>query len=294
MKILLALALLNLAFGAQDKFPDVVTPRSMAKREIRKPETPPPGKHIDLYGDGKVTLYIPPNWKPSSQLAITIHYHGAAWFAVDEHRRRGLKEPLVAVYLGEGSAVYQRGFQSPDSWPTLLSHVMAELGAPDDATYTRVDVTSYSAGYGAVRELLKQEDPPKIIRRIILADSMYAGFTSPTDQTPLKDQIEPYVEFAQAAMRGEKGFVVTYSQVPTETYANSASCAQALVRMLGLSFRKPQQPKQVLDQMYPDYLLLETVTRGGLHIWGYAGTDAQAHMTHPRHIADVWRAVWGD
>ncbi len=287
MKLILPLVLLVSISSAQESSP---MPPPMPKRAIAKPETPPPGRQIDLYGDGKYTLYIPPDWKPSDKLSLTIHFHGAAWFAIDEHLRRGLREPLVAIYVGEGSSVYRNAFLDPDSWPKLLSHVMAEIGG---STIERVDVTSFSAGYGAVRELLKQEDPPKLIRRIVLADSMYASFTSETDKTPLKEQIDPYVEFAKAAMRGEKGFVVTCSQVPTDTYANSAACAQALVRSLGGALVPWWAPGVADRSAFPDYPIRSTFSKGQFHVWTYEGIDAEAHMTHPRHIADVWKAVWG-
>jgi hypothetical protein len=268
-----------------------VEPPPMPKRSIEKPSTPPPGRHIDLYGDGKYTLYIPEGWVPTAKLGITVHFHGAAWFAIDEHRRRGLAEPLVAIYAGEGSSVYRAAFEDADDWPRLLSDVLAELGAPEDAIFERVDVTSFSAGYGAVRELLKQPDPPKLVRRIILADSMYSSFTSDRDHTPLKEQIDPYVEFARAATRGEKAFVVTYSEVPTETYANSAACAEALVKAVGgkLATVRAGSLPATRDPLFP---LKFRFDQGAFHVWGYGGKDAQAHMTHPRHIADIWKAVF--
>jgi len=279
---------------SQDQYPDFVIPPSMVKRTIAKPATPPPGRQVDLYGDGKYTLYIPPNWSATSQVTLTIHFHGAAWFAIDEHRNRGLKEPLLAIYAGEGSTVYRKAFEDPDSWPRILSHVLAELNAPPDAAVQRVDMTSFSAGYGAVRELLRQEEPPKIIRRILLADSMYASFTSDTDHTPLESQITPYVEFAKSAMLGNKGFVITCSLVPTEGYADTASCAKALVEAVGGSFRRPPFSPDMLNQLYPDYPLLTVFDKGEFHVWRYRGSDAMAHMTHPRHIADIWKAVWKD
>ncbi len=276
----------------QDNFP--IVPPSMAKRDIAKPTTPPPGDQIDLYGDGKYTLYIPEGWKPTPKLKMTVHFHGAAWFAIDEHLRRGLKEPLLAIYAGEGSTVYRNAFLDPDSWPRVLSHVMSELGEPVGATIERIDVTSFSAGYGAVRELLKQEAPPKLIRRIVLADSMYASFTSDSDHTPLKEQIDPYVEFAKAAMSGRKGFVVTCSLVQTDTYANSFACAGALVGSVDGRFVGAGRSKENMSRSYPDYPLADTFDRGDFHVWRYYGTDAMAHMTHPRHIADIWKAAWGD
>ena len=284
---ILALGLIVLGIAIQ-----VPNPPPLPQRSISKPAVPPPGREIDLYGDGKYTLYIPSNWQPTERIAMTVHFHGASWFAVDEHRRRGLSEPLLAVYIGEGSSVYRNAFLNRDAWPRLLSHALSELGASNTAILDRVDVTSFSAGYGAVRELLKQPDPPKLIRRIVLADSMYASFTSESDKRPLPDQITPYVDFAKAAMNGEKGFVVTCSQVPTETYANSAACLNALVTELGgklTPVAKGSLPA-TLDSKYP---LLSRFDAGGFHAWSYGGVDAQAHMTHPRHIADIWIAVWG-
>jgi len=271
-------------------------PPAMTKRDISPPAVAPTGKQIQLYGDEKYVLFIPSAWKPSAHIGITVHFHGATWFAIDEHLRRGLKEPLVAIYAGEGSTVYKKAFEDPAAWPKLLSTVLDDLkkeGASQDAAIDRADVTSFSAGYGAVRELLKQPEPPKLIRRILLADSMYGSYTSDTDHTPLHDHIDPYVEFAKAAIRGEKEFVVTFSQVPTEGYANSAACVAALVKAVGGSLLEvaPGSVPSTTDPLFP---FLSRFDRGNFHAWGYGGIDAQAHMTHPRHIADVWRAVWKD
>ncbi|HJP83139.1 MAG TPA: hypothetical protein VJ835_06490 [Fimbriimonadaceae bacterium] len=262
-----------------------VIPPVMSKRAI-SPPAHLPGKSIDLYGDGKYTLFIPDSWQPVDRPAITVHFHGAAWFAIEEHLRRGLKEPLLGIYLGEGSSVYQKPFEDPERWPVLLSHVIAELGGK---SISRVDMTSFSAGYGAVRELLKQPGPIAIIHRLVLADSMYASFTSDGDHTPLSAQINPYVEFAKLAIEGKKEFVVTCSQVTTETYANSAACAEELVKKLGgrLMLADPTLP----PTRGKDFPLLSRFDSVGFHVWAYGGTDAMAHMTHPRHIADIWRAL---
>ena len=262
-----------------------VIPPVMSKRTI-SPPAQLPGKSIDLYGDGKYTLFIPDSWKPINRPAMTVHFHGAAWFAIEEHLRRGIKEPLLAIYLGEGSSVYQKPFEDPERWPVLLSHVLAEIGGE---SISRVDMTSFSAGYGAVRELLKQPGPRAVINRLVLADSMYASFTSDTDHTPLSAQIEPYVQFAKLAMEGKKEFVVTCSQVPTETYANSAACAEELVKRLGGRFLSAD--RTLPSTQDKDFPLLSRFDAVGFHVWAYGGTDAQAHMTHPRHIADIWRAL---
>ena len=40
-----------------------------------------------------------------------------------------------------------------------------------------------------------------------------------------------------------------------------------------------------------DFPLLRRADAGNLHVWGYGGTNAQAHMTHVRHAADIWKAL---
>jgi hypothetical protein len=39
------------------------------------------------------------------------------------------------------------------------------------------------------------------------------------------------------------------------------------------------------------YPLLERADRGHFHAWGYWGTDADAHVAHPRHLSEVWAAL---
>jgi hypothetical protein len=136
-----------------------------------------------------------------------------------------------------------------------------------------------------------------IIRRIVLGDSMYASWEPASTQPgatsrPLDAQIQPWIDFASRAARGEKEFVFTYSQVPTGIYADSASCAHALSAALGLSATAVPRgsTKAASDAEYP---LIERCDRKGYHAWGYGGTDGQAHITHIRHMADVYEALDG-
>jgi hypothetical protein len=153
-----------------------------------------------------------------------------------------------------------------------------------------VDISSFSAGYGAVREIVKDGDNIERIRRIVLADSLYAGyepiFTGAHTRRPARGDIEPWRDFALLAARGNKQFAVTYSRVPTGTYANSVMCARWIGFMAGQAPRLSFRPGD-------DFQLLERVDVGGLHLWGYSGDDADAHMVHARRIAEIWLALDG-
>ena len=37
--------------------------------------------------------------------------------------------------------------------------------------------------------------------------------------------------------------------------------------------------------------LLRRADAGHFHIWSYGGEDAPAHLTHVRHMAEVWQAL---
>lgn len=269
-----------------------VVPPRMMKRQVVKPAQDPPGEQVPVKDqDSTFTLFIPQNYQPrSSDIDLAIHFHGAAWFAIQEHLRAGRTTPLLSVYLGEGSTLYRNAFQDLQRLPRVMKLVAEELRLRTGKRLriATLDVSSYSAGYGAVRELVKSPDHVKLIRRIVLADSMYASYGP--DQKPDAEHINPWVPFADAAAQGQKVFVFTYSQVPTTGYASSSECARALCLKLGVPLRKIVYTSNQASAA-GDYPLVERADQNHFHVWGYWGTDADAHMAHPRHLAEIWRSL---
>jgi hypothetical protein len=153
----------------------------MPRRAIAPPTTQPAGRQIELQEDEtKFTLFIPEAWEPpaSGEITVIAHFHGAVWFAIDEHLRHGLEQPLICFALGEGSSVYARPFKDRQRFARVISTTEDELkrnGAPDNARISQIDISSFSAGYGAVREIVQVPEYVALIRRIVLADSLYAG-----------------------------------------------------------------------------------------------------------------------
>ncbi|HEV8378405.1 MAG TPA: hypothetical protein VGQ99_01640 [Tepidisphaeraceae bacterium] len=273
-----------------------VTPPPMPRRNIAPPAVPPKGQQIQVESDGSIfVLFVPDGWSKSAsrQIALTIHFHGAPWFAIDEHLRHGLRGPLLCFSPGEGSTIYRKAFEDQNRLGRLLGQVENELkhvGAPANAKITTVDISSFSAGYGAVREIVKSPEYCRIIRRIVLCDSMYASFAPNSTTRPAPEHIEPWIAFAKMAAKGEKTFVFTHSLVPTSSYANSAMCATALIDAVGGSKVKVVRGSlpATLEAEFP---LLTRSDVGNFHVWGYDGADAPAHLTHVRHLADVWMAL---
>ena len=270
---------------------EVIPPR-MTKRPIAKPAQDPPGEQVRISDQGNsFTLFIPANYEAKSgDIELAVHFHGAAWFAIQEHLRAGRTTPLLSIYLGEGSTVYRSGFEDPQRLPRVLKAVAEEirLRSGKRVRIASLDVSSYSAGYGAVRELVKSPDKVKMMRRIVLADSMYASYGP--DKRPDEEHINPWLPFAEAAVQGKKVFVFTYSQVPTTGYASSSECARALCLKLGVPLRKIVY-NAIQAARAGDYPPVARADAGHFHAWGYWGADADAHMAHPRHLADIWKAL---
>jgi len=267
----------------------------MAKRQIARWERPLPGDCIEIIdGDRKFTLFIPSAYRPSKAIDLTIHFHSAIWHAMQEHLDRGATGPIIAFYPGEGSSVYAKSFEDKARLGRWMRAVEAECikrGAPAGARVQSLAISSFSAGYGAVRQILEDPLAFNLIKRVVLCDSMY-GSLDPNSQAriPANEHISCWKPLAESATRGEKTFCITYSQVPTPTYASSSECAAALVRMCGGDLR-PVEKGTLSATLDADFPLLARFDKGHFHVWGYGGEDGQAHMTHARHLADVWMAL---
>lgn len=236
-----------------------------------------------------LTLFLPEGWQEVSG-RLAIHFHTSPEFALGEHRRAGYRFPLISVMLGSGSARYRAPFLAGTLFPHLIAGVEEQLrkhGVPG-AKVSEIDVSSFSAGYGAVRELVGQPLGRQLIRRIVLSDSLYAGLSSGADgkgpRVVQADQIDCWVPFARDAVAGRTTFVLTHSQIDTPAYASTPECGLALVSALGLEMR----PVGTDTGEWP---LLGRCDVGRFHVWSYGGTNANAHLVHPRTLAEVWQAV---
>lgn len=271
-------------------------PPPMPPRAIAPGAEAQAGEQLVLNDRGtNFTLFLPRGYTvpASGQAALTVHFHSAVWFGIQEHLRRGCTNPIVCFYPGEGSTVYRLPFEDRARFGRWLRLVEAELvqrGAPTNTHIASVDLSSFSAGYGAVRELVQQPEYRALLRRVVLCDSLYGSL----DPAALADQrrvvarehVECWLPLAKEAARGEKDFVLTVSAIPTANYASSSECADALLAALDVP-KRPVDPTATATE----YPLTHRADQGRFHVWYYGGTNGPAHLTHPRHLADVWTAL---
>lgn len=294
----LAIAALMLSVAIAPACLAEVIPPPMPKRPVPPLDWPPPGELIDVIdGDCRTVLFVPTGYgvPEDGRVSLTVHFHTTEQYIIGEHLRRGMQGPLLVVNLGQGSSVYARPFLDVDRFGRLLEKVAAALSTESrQARIAQVDITSFSAGYGAVREILQQDKCIDQIRRVILADSLYASWEpgkaadDPT-RRPALENMQPFSKFLKLAAAGKKTFVLTHSQVPTE-YANTAATAGWIIEHVGA--QQVHLDRGALPAtLDPEFPLESRADKGRLHVWGYGGDDLHGHLTHVRHIADIWLAL---
>jgi hypothetical protein len=284
------LAVGTMSWGQSGIDPPPMPVRSIAPRSSRSGHS----EEIEEGGQ-KFKLFVPGRAKARHEVNLTLHFHSATWHAIQEHEDRGIDGPLIAFYPGEGSAIYGRSFQDPlrlSKWIQIVLERLIERGWPRDCQVQTLSITSFSAGYGAVRQIVQQPEHFQRLRRVILADSLYGSLTpneDPTVRIPLAEHVAVWKPLAQAAIRGEKTFAITCSEVPTPSYASSSEVARAIVESIGGRLDPAETSHAAAKD--PQHPLRMRFDKGRFHVWQYGGNDGPAHMTHARHLADIWKAL---
>ena len=95
-------------------------------------------------------LLLPPGSKEGHKLPLVIHFHGDPWLVEQSVRQALPKAAVLAVQIGSGSRIYNDAVSDPATLPAI----MATLRRPVDRLY----LSGFSAGYGAIRAILRQPE----------------------------------------------------------------------------------------------------------------------------------------
>jgi hypothetical protein len=141
----------------------------------------------------------------------------------------------------------------------------------------RVYLSSFSAGYGAVRAILKHHAPA--VDGIVLLDGLHTDYV-PSRRvlaqggTLNEENLKGFLQYARWAMDNKKKFLITHSEIFPGTYASTTETADYLIRSLNLQ-------RQPVLKWGPVGMQLLTETRAGsLAILGFAGNSAPDHVDH--------------
>lgn len=215
---------------------------------------------------------------------VVIHFHGAVETCTANFERAGIDGVLVIVNFKGLSGAYSKPFRdSADLFDVLLEKTKTELGAIGEHCFRRVIVSTFSAGFGAVREILKSTKAFNRIDGIIAADSIYAGLEENADtRIPRREHMKDFLRFAKLASEGKKTFLITHTQLETP-YASTRETADYVINELGLK-RMLEPPSEEEDSL----VLTSRVVRGNFTVFGYRGDTGDDHLEHLRMIGRWW------
>ena len=230
------------------------------------------------------TLFVPGNFGGGEDVPLIVNFHGTYWLG--EHYVSQLlpEAVLVMVPLGAGSRVYNDAFAESAAFSTMLEEVETALGwvTGGEVSFGKILLSSFSAGYGATRAILRHPEHYARVSGILLADGLHASYVDGDasarsfERAPdlVADDLEAFVRFAADTAAGLKQMWVTHSEVFPGTYASTTETADYLLERLGLA-RTP-----VLKAGPIGMQQLSEVEQEGFHLAGFAGNTAPDHLDH--------------
>lgn len=265
-------------------------PQDSLPREHRRVERHNiPGRRADLTTLKGATLYIGPGVKPHRPMPLFVHFHGAPWL-VEQHIYEHLPGAvLITVQLGAGSSVYGRPFAEDKIFGELVAEAERLAGAKTG--WSSITLSGFSAGYGAIRAILRHKADFDRVSGVLLLDGFHASYEP--QGKPLSDggrvsprDIDSFLEFAREAVSGRKYLVITHSQIHPGLYASTTECSNELLRELAIMRR------MAVSSGPNGMKLLSLAKRNGLRVFGYAGETAADHVDH-LHAMPFWFGYLG-
>lgn len=221
---------------------------------------------------------------PNGEFDVFFHFHGH-----DPARKSWVQAMdsavLVGIDLGVGSGAYLGKFQIKEEFELLVSSVEAgvrERLAVAEARARRIGLSSWSAGYGAVGQILRKPELQQRIDTVVLLDGLHTGYQGNGLEVA---KLRPFAAFANLAAQGEKLMFVSHSSIIPPGYASTTETASYLAWKTG---GKPVTAQSRSGDSV-GLSLVRRYSRGNFHVRGYAGNDTLDHCAHLALYKDVLR-----
>lgn len=253
---------------------------------------PPPAREVEVLASLPVGRGIASVLRPVGRRAagradeLIVHFHGGVDTVRAAMQQSGREETVLVVTMPGLSTAYAKPFRDdPALFSTLLARAAeADGGAAEPSRWKRITLSCFSAGYAAVREILRSPDADRI-DALVAADSIYAGNEGePPERIVSRQDMAGFLAFARLAAAGQRVFVVAHSAQQTP-YASTTETADYL--LAGVSARRSPLPPSADEEFAP----VSQGRRGRLLVTGHAGASAAAHLHHLRILGRHWAAA---
>lgn len=232
-------------------------------------------------GGKPVEILVPDRALAGPNVDLVIHFHGAAWLPKQAVAALDNGSVAAVVNLGAGSGLYHRTFADPSAFDSLVAGTVREISAATGkpAQLRRIALVGFSAGHGAIRAIIREPRHFARVDAILLLDGMHTSYVPEGSLLASGGALDTtnlaaFAGFARAAIKGEKRFVVTHSEIFPGTFASTTETADWLLKATGLR-RTP-----VLTWGHRGMQQLSEVRSGGFELLGFAGNTGPDHIDH--------------
>ncbi len=244
------------------------------------PRTPAGSERTFTGPAGKpVVVFVPAGTRHAGALRLVVHFLGAPFVPEYAVSRLGGDHVLAVVNIAAGTGAYARPFADPAAYDSLLAGIRREVGAglQRAVAFRTVTLVGFSAGHGAIREILRDSAHFAAVDAVLLLDGMHTGYVPDRKVLAEGGQLDTtnlvvWERFAREAIAGRKRFLVTHSEIFPGTFASTTETADWLLATLGLR-RTP-----VLRWGPGGMQQLSDTRAGRFRVLGFAGNSAPDHI----------------
>ncbi len=242
-------------------------------------ETRPPGRReaLDLGA-----LFVPARLSGRDTVPLLVMFHGGEWLPEVAADRAGMA--VIGVQIKAASGGYAAAVADPARLPALIEEAERKAGL----RFGALTLAGWSAGCGALRELLRQPAVVSRAARVLAIDGIHTDYVDgkpgPHESRINTSPIEPWMAFAREAMAGRKALVILHTEIFPGTFASTTETADHMVRELGLR-RRPVARSGPMGTV-----ILSDTRAGKLRIIGFAGNSAPDHVDL-LHALPEWLAM---
>ncbi len=260
-----ALAALGPAHAQQAQNPSPMVEHTRAHARLKQ-ETPAGRRERLDIG----TLFIPAGVKPRRGIPVLFFFHGGAWLPEVAAARN--RVAVVSIQAGAGSGSYARLFEDPKRFIALLEDAESKAGA----RFGPVLLGGWSAGCGAVRQILRTPESYARVAAVLLIDGIHTDYADgrpgPLESKIGTANLDVWVQLGRDAIAGRKRAIVTHSEIFPGTFASTTETADYLAAQLGLAERA------VLKWGPMGMQQLSETHAGKFRMLGFAGNSAPDHV----------------
>jgi len=215
---------------------------------------------------------------------VYMHIEGAY---IAEQAKKATKDTVVSELWGAGTSVYKTVIAGYGGWQKYMDTIAGLAGR---RSFEHECLTTWSAGSEVLKTVCRGARQP---HAIVSLDGLYGTKppgSKPGDGNVLFDAgIEAVANYAVAAARGDRIFVLLHSSISTP-YGSSGEVAARIRRHVEETLGRPMENDSSITAAELDqHQFSEALVLGNFHLLEFPGRDAKEHVREAHLFDEVWR-----